>query len=183
LSHYLLINQYIWFLYKNIIEGWFYNHHIAVSFRYSEKPNVDLGSSYIFPSIVLIMMLYLVTSSLCSWFYQADYLRQGEARYSSTRRGHTSILRNQGRRQLYAGLSINYMKVTPWNSLATPKNLLPLIWHQMNHPALILVISQQLARICRTLFMMIYRACNTSEKEIQKNWVTLYCIPYSSNEQ
>uniref|UniRef100_A0A2K2B1D7 Uncharacterized protein n=1 Tax=Populus trichocarpa TaxID=3694 RepID=A0A2K2B1D7_POPTR len=59
------------------------------------------------------MMLYLVTSSLCSWFYQADYLRQGEARYSSTRRGHTSILRNQGRRQLYAGLSINYMKAVP----------------------------------------------------------------------
>ncbi|KAJ7002964.1 hypothetical protein NC653_008250 [Populus alba x Populus x berolinensis] len=34
----------------------------------------------------------------------------GEA-YSSTRRELTSVFRNQGRRQLYAGLSINYMKI------------------------------------------------------------------------
>ncbi|CAK7356883.1 unnamed protein product [Dovyalis caffra] len=50
---------------------------------------------------------------------QVDYLQQGEARYSSTIQGLTSIIRNQGWRQLYAGLSLNYMKVISWNSFAT----------------------------------------------------------------
>ena len=37
---------------------------------------------------------------------------QGNARYRNTMDGLTTIIRNQGWRQLFAGLSINYIKVT-----------------------------------------------------------------------
>lgn len=36
---------------------------------------------------------------------------QGDTRYRNTYEGLTSIVRNQGWRQLFAGLSINYIKV------------------------------------------------------------------------
>ncbi|KAG6624446.1 mitochondrial carrier protein CoAc1-like [Carya illinoinensis] len=38
---------------------------------------------------------------------------QGNARYRNTLEGLTVIVRNQGWRQLFAGLSINYMKIVP----------------------------------------------------------------------
>lgn len=38
---------------------------------------------------------------------------QGNARYSNSFEGLTVIVRNQGWRQLFAGLSINYMKIVP----------------------------------------------------------------------
>ncbi|KAJ6942325.1 hypothetical protein NC652_008212 [Populus alba x Populus x berolinensis] len=66
------------------------------------------GSTCTYPSEVVRRQ----SSSLHSWFYKVDCLRQGEA-YSSTRRELTSVFRNQGRRQLYAGLRINNMKAVP----------------------------------------------------------------------
>ncbi|KAJ4851639.1 Mitochondrial carrier protein CoAc1 [Turnera subulata] len=44
---------------------------------------------------------------------QIDYVQQGAARYKNTWHGLASIVRSQGWRQLYAGYSINYMKVVP----------------------------------------------------------------------
>lgn len=44
---------------------------------------------------------------------QVENLQPGGVRYKSTREGLTSIARNQGWRQLFAGLSINYIKVVP----------------------------------------------------------------------
>ncbi|KAL4649276.1 hypothetical protein ACB092_01G004400 [Castanea dentata] len=38
---------------------------------------------------------------------------QGSARYRNTREGLTTIVHNQGWRQLFAGLSINYIKIVP----------------------------------------------------------------------
>ncbi|WRX26906.1 Mitochondrial substrate/solute carrier - like 10 [Theobroma cacao] len=44
---------------------------------------------------------------------QVDILNQSGARYNNTIEGLTAIIRNQGWRQLYGGLCINYMKVVP----------------------------------------------------------------------
>ncbi|XVF74382.1 hypothetical protein PTKIN_Ptkin13bG0106000 [Pterospermum kingtungense] len=44
---------------------------------------------------------------------QVDIQHQSGARYSNTIEGLTAIIRNQGWRQLYAGLCINYIKVIP----------------------------------------------------------------------
>ncbi|KAG6780404.1 hypothetical protein POTOM_013261 [Populus tomentosa] len=54
------------------------------------------------PWFLVYISFYCLNYDAFTWFYKVDYLQQGEARYSSTRRGLTSILRN--------GLSINYMK-------------------------------------------------------------------------
>ncbi|KAJ0030165.1 hypothetical protein Pint_12979 [Pistacia integerrima] len=47
---------------------------------------------------------------------QVENLRpsiQGDAKYRNTWEGLTSIARNQGWKQLFAGLSINYIKIVP----------------------------------------------------------------------
>lgn len=44
---------------------------------------------------------------------QVENLQQGGTRYKNTLEGLTSIVCNQGWRQLFAGLSINYMKIVP----------------------------------------------------------------------
>ncbi|XVF25159.1 hypothetical protein REPUB_Repub13aG0189500 [Reevesia pubescens] len=44
---------------------------------------------------------------------QVDILHQSGARYNNTIEGLRAIIRNQGWRQLYAGLCINYIKVVP----------------------------------------------------------------------
>lgn len=44
---------------------------------------------------------------------QVETLQQGDARYRNTWEGLTTIARNQGWKQLFAGLSINYIKIVP----------------------------------------------------------------------
>nr|GMD13243.1 mitochondrial carrier protein CoAc1-like [Ipomoea batatas] len=44
---------------------------------------------------------------------QVENLQQGNARYRSTLDGLSVIVREQGCRQLFAGLSINYIKIVP----------------------------------------------------------------------
>ncbi|CAO2840227.1 unnamed protein product [Amaranthus hypochondriacus] len=44
---------------------------------------------------------------------QVENLQPGGARYRNTKEGLIGIIQNQGWRQLFAGLSINYMKVVP----------------------------------------------------------------------
>lgn len=53
-------------------------------------------------------------SNTCGVLLQVENLQpsvQGNARYRNSFEGLTVIVRNQGWRQLFAGLSINYMKV------------------------------------------------------------------------
>ncbi|KAF8388796.1 hypothetical protein HHK36_025476 [Tetracentron sinense] len=44
---------------------------------------------------------------------QVESLQRDNSRYKNTMEGLTTIVRNQGWRQLFAGLSINYMKIVP----------------------------------------------------------------------
>ncbi|GAB4842564.1 Mitochondrial carrier protein CoAc1 [Ancistrocladus abbreviatus] len=44
---------------------------------------------------------------------QVENLQQGDVRYQNTIEGLKGVVRNQGWRQLFAGLSINYLKVVP----------------------------------------------------------------------
>jgi hypothetical protein len=53
----------------------------------------------------------LVFYITCGMLFQVENLQQGNARYRNTWEGLTTIVCNQGWRQLFAGLSINYIKV------------------------------------------------------------------------
>jgi len=46
-------------------------------------------------------------------FFQVENLQPTKVRYRNTLDGLKGIMRNQGWRQLFAGLSINYIKVVP----------------------------------------------------------------------
>lgn len=66
------------------------------------------------PGLALLYKFLLI--KLASFFFclQVEHLRpsiQGGARYRSTMQGLATIVRNQGWTQLFAGLSINYIKV------------------------------------------------------------------------
>jgi hypothetical protein len=61
----------------------------------------------------------LVFCVTCGMLFQVENLQhsvQGNARYRNTWEGLTVIVSNQGWRQLFAGLSINYIKVIVHNS-------------------------------------------------------------------
>lgn len=61
----------------------------------------------------------LVFYNTCGMLLQVEKLQplsvHGSVRYRNTLEGLTVIIRNQGWRQLFAGLSINYMKVIVYN--------------------------------------------------------------------
>ncbi|XP_022715167.1 mitochondrial carrier protein CoAc1-like [Durio zibethinus] len=63
---------------------------------------------------------------------QVDILHQNGARYNNTIEVLTAIIRNQGWRQLYAGLCINYMKVVP--SVAIGLTSFEVIKSRLNFP-------------------------------------------------
>lgn len=51
----------------------------------------------------------------CTWVFQVQNLRisnHGDTKMKTTMQGLVNIIRNQGSRQLFAGLSLNYLKVT-----------------------------------------------------------------------
>ncbi|MBA0777680.1 hypothetical protein Gotri_005672 [Gossypium trilobum] len=64
-----------------------------------------LGQTFTYPLDVVRRQMQVGTLQ-CSTI-------QGDARYGNTYEGLTSIVRNQGWRQLFAGLSINYIKIVP----------------------------------------------------------------------
>ncbi|KAA3477442.1 graves disease carrier protein-like [Gossypium australe] len=64
-----------------------------------------LGQTFTYPLDVVRRQMQVGTLQ-CSTI-------QGDTRYRNTYEGLTSIVRNQGWRQLFAGLSINYIKIVP----------------------------------------------------------------------